>query len=884
MSWLTRFLLRLTPSLLYRERDCAELDEEIRFHLDQETQLRVERGEDPETARRSAIRDFGNRTRAAEDARAEWGWTGLEAVAQDLRYGLRQLRQDRTATVATIGSLALGIAATVTIFSVVSDVLLRPLPYPHGERLGMLWTESLDREITEQPTSYPIFEDWEEQSASFEAMSAFWPGSFLLRSETGTERLEGALVSTDFFSLLGVPLELGRTFSEDEQTRAARVVVISAGLWKRRFGGSKNILGEVIEFDTGPAQVIGVMPEGFEFPTRGTELWKPLTLWPNWDAVRANRRLRFWNVIGRLKEGVEPAAAQSELSEIARRLAVDHPRMDGDKGIRLVPLRTQINGPRTGLILWLLLAAASTVLLIASANAASLLLSRAIRRRREIAVRSALGASKRRLLRQMLTESLAMALSAGALGLLLAAAALRALPALAPPDIAWLRAVGIDPPVLMFSVAASLLVGVLFGLTPALQSVRTEVGESLKEHDASFGVAGDNGNRARAAIVTLQVALAVVLVTCTGLLSRSLLQLQAVNPGFASENVLTMRLAIPPSLGPARWSDFYSRALKGVRALPDVRAAGIAFSHFARERDPQMPVTIEGDRMRSEEFNEPVFADPVSPGYFATLRTPLIAGRLLSDRDDAKSPRVVVVNETMARRFWPGLDPVGRRIKFGRAHSTQPWLTVVGVVGDMRRRGLDRNPLPQVFQPFQQSPLPGMDMFVLTEGAPEQTAPLIRARIRSVEDAAALTDLSSLEAQLWEFGSSRRFQTWLLTLFSAASLMLAAVGVYGLMHYSVTSRRREIGLRIALGADRREILGGVVADGLRLAIFGLAIGIAGAAALTGFFRAMLFDVSPTDPLVFTIAGAVLLTTAALASYLPARRAASTDPLQALRSS
>ena len=871
--------LRLLGVFRRRQLD-RELDGEIAAHLEQAERDNVLAGMTREEARLTARRNFGGVEQMKEQNRDQQGWPYLHDLAQDLKHSFRLIRRSRGFTTLVVVTLALGIGATTAIFSVLYAVLLRPLPYQDADRLAILWTTSPERDSYEEPTSYPNYDDWKDQSQTFQDMAVFWDGSFLLSGPAENERVQGAVVTANLFPLLGVPPALGRFFTAEEERRRERVVLLSYGLWQRRFGGSPDVIGRTLEMDGGNSRVIGVMPADFRFPTKDVQLWEPITVWQNWPEVKAGRRINLWKVIGRLKADVRLGEAQVEMSTIAERLEEKYPGPNRGKRVAVVPLLAQITGPKTGLALWLLFGAVITVLMIVSANVAGLMLARGAQRQREIAIRTALGASSLRVARQMLTESMTLGLIAGLLGIALAFLGVRALIAYAPADIARLEEVGIDRTVLAFSVVVSLLVGVLFGLGPVWQAVRSRIRDSLQQGEGA-SVLGRGRLHGRGVLVVCELGLAVMLLTGAGLLFRSLLNVQRVDPGFASERVLTMQVVIPPRSGPVRWAAFYEQVLERVQSLPGVQAAGLILNHFVAERYTT-PVVTEASSSSGRPPSEPIIVDPISPGYFSVLKVPLLSGRFFSDLDTARSPRVVIVNETMARRYWPGEDPVGKRLRFGNTRSRAPWLTVVGMVGDVKRRSLEQQPQPQAFQSFRQSPLPGMDLVVRTDSAPQLLANAIRGEIRQVDKMATISGVTTMNHQLAEFRSWRRFQTWLLGLFSLVAIAVAAIGIYGLIHHSVVHRTREIGIRIALGAETGTILRMVLAQGLVLTLVGLLLGLAGSVGLTRVLESMLFGVTPTDPLTFVGVIVLLTGVAMLASYIPARRATKVDPMTALR--
>jgi predicted permease len=798
----------------------------------------------------------------------------------DLHYGLRMLRKSPGFTATVLLTLALGIGANITIFSVVNSVLLRPLPYPDSDRLVFLWSESPMQNIRERASSYANFSDWRKQNTWFEDLAVFDPTAVTL---TGTAEPEGVMsvrASANLFPLLGVAPLLGRTFTADEEQQNSRVVVLSYGLWQRRFGASPNVLGQTLEIDGVSSQVIGVMPEHFRFPGKDTPLWEPHTLVPNWETQKAQRGTGSWQVVGRLKAQVSLERAQAEMNTIAQRLEQAYPDINKGLGVNLVPFQLQFTGSSVRLALWILFGAVVFLLLIACTNVANLMLARGIAREREIAIRMALGAGRMRLIRQLLTESSLLALLAGALGLLMALAGIKALISFSPPNIP-LDSVAIDAKVLAFTIVASLLTSLLFGLAPALKISQTQPGEALKEgRSASGGIAG---RRLRSLLLITEFSLAVLLLSGAGLLLRSFSKLQAVDPGFDPSRVLLVQTAPARNSTADQWRVFYQQVSERVAALPGVEAAGLTEEIFI-SGNPTGLITIElGSQDSSAPGRIPFRRDVISEGFFQTLRVPLRKGRSFNAQDNQGSVPVTIINETMAHRFWPGEEALGKRFKLGPAQSPNPWLTVVGVVGDMRRQSLEREPIAQIFLPYLQNSERRMNLLIRTTGEPTQLAPVVRNEIRSIDKTVLVSGISTLENQLARAVAPRRFQTSLLTLFSALALLLAAVGIYGLLHQSVVLRTRELGTRLALGAQRRDILRLVVGQGMSLALCGIGVGWLAAFGLTRVLTGLLFGVTATDPTTFIAAPSFLLVVALLACYLPARRATKVNPMIALRS-
>lgn len=794
---------------------------------------------------------------------------------QDLRLGLRMLIKHPGFTAIAVLTLALGIGANITIFSVVNAVLLRPLPYPEAERLVVLWSEAPAQNIRERASSYANVADWREQNKSFEDIAVSDPTVVTLTGGTEPEQVMSIRASANLFPLLGVAPMLGRTFTADEERQKVRVVVLSHGLWQRRFGASPNILGQTLEIDGVSSQVIGVMSKHFVSDLE-TRIWEPHTLFPDWEAQKARRGTGSWQVVGRLRAQVSLAQAQTEMNIIAQRLAQAYPDANKGLGVNLVPLQLQHTGSNVRLALWMLFGAVVLVLLIACTNVANLMLARGIAREREMAIRIALGAGRWRLIRQLLTESALLVLLAGAGGLLIASWGIRAVLSFSPANLPRLDGVAIDAKVLAFTTIVSLLTGLLFGLAPALKISQTRPGVALKAGRSTSGGIGGG------LLVITEFGLAVLLLAGAGLLLRSFSKLQAVDPGFDPTRVLTLQLT-PERNGTAdQWRVFYGQVSERIAALPGVESFGLT-SEIVISGNPDGLITVEGASSEAAATARiPFRRDVISEGLFQTLRVPLRAGRFFNAQDNQGAVSVTIINETMARQFWPGEVALGKRFKLGAAQSASPWLTVIGVVGDMRRQGLERQPIAQIFRPYRQSSERRLILLIRTTGEPAQLAPLVRNEIRALDKTVLVSGSSTLESLLARNVAQRRLNTWLLTLFSALALALSAVGIYGLMHQLVALSTREIGTRMALGAQPRDVLRLVIGQGMRLALCGVGIGLLAAFGLTRVLAGLLFGVTPTDPTTFIATPLLLLLVALLACYLPARRAARVDPMLALR--
>jgi putative ABC transport system permease protein len=800
----------------------------------------------------------------------------MQSFWQDLRYGARMLAKRPGFTLIAVLTLALGIGANTAIFSVVNAVVLRPLPYRAADRLVMLWTDDPKHNLHEEGTSYLNFKDWQAQSHSFEDLALCHRNSIVtVMGADQPERMAAGRVSANLFSLLGVTPALGRVFSADEEARRERVVVLSHALWQRQFGASPEILGKDLEIDSSIHKVIGVLPPDFHFPDKATQLWIPA----KWS--KEDRYGDSWRVIGRLKPNVPVEQAQAEMNTIANRLAQAYPTTDPEFagfGVNVVPLLIQMNGREMGRSLAILFAAVVLVLLIACANVANLLLARGTARKREIVIRRALGAGSARLVRQLLTESVLLCAVATLLGVAFAALAIRVLIALGPTSIPRLEESGLDAGALAFTLGISVLAGILFGLAPALQASRTDPSEALKEGGrAASGSAG--GRRTHHLLVAVEFALAVILLTGAGLLIRSFARVRSIDPGFRPEGMLSLRLVLPLPEGEPT-TTFYRQLVERVGALPGVQRVGL-ISDVLQRRNPDYPIIVEG--RTAEASGEPLSSDAVSPGVFQTLGVPLLKGRDFSDEDSRGALPVVIVNETLARRYWPGEDPLGKRIKLAAAQSKEPWLTVIGVVGDMRRQGLEKQSIAQTFRPYLQRDTSFMDVVIRTTSAsPLQLAAMVRREIHALNKTVPVSDVATLEQRLGDSISQRRFQALLLLLFSAAAALLAALGIYGVMSYSVAQRTHELGIRMALGAQAKDILSLVIRQGLQLALFGIGVGLFGALWFTATISSLLYGITASDPLTFAAVSVLLTLVALLACWIPARRATKVDPLIAIK--
>ena len=802
----------------------------------------------------------------------------------DLRYAFRMLLKQPAFTALAVIALALGIGANTAIFSVVNAVLLRSLPYNDAERLVMIWgtTPQTDR----ASTSPADFIDYKEQNQVFEHVAAFNAGSFTLTGGDEPEQIRGARVSADFFSVLGVQPAAGRAFlAEDDRPGAARVVVLSHQLWQRRFSSDKNILGKSIALNGQSFAVIGIMPQEFQFTVPGffrtpAELWAPSALVKD-NATRGNQYLR---IIARLKPEVSLQRAQAEMTTLASQLQQEYPSTNAGLGVRLITLHEQtVGNVRPALLI--LCGTVGFVLLIACANVANLLLARAAARQKEIAVKLALGATRRRLVRQLLTESMLLALAGGALGILLALWGTDVLVSLSPASLPRVKEIGVDRYVLGFTLLVSVLTGTLFGLVPALQASKPDLNVSLKE--GSRGSSENLGRGSlRSTLVVFEIVAAFVLLIGAGLMIKSFMRLGEVNAGFNPENVLTMTLSLPRAKynEPRAQAAFFQRALEQIKSLPGVDSVGAIND-----------LPLGGDRDSTSFLIEGLPALPpgqqpntewrlVGPDYFKAMGVSLLKGRAFTEADKSGAPPVIIINDSFARRFFPDEDPTGKRLILNLTISnpTPVPREIVGVVADVRDLGLDAEPRPEVYAPYLQETVSYMALIVKAEADPEGLAAAVRGQVLAIDKDQPVSNIQSMKQVVKESVAGRRFNMMLLAIFAAVALLLAAVGIYGVMAYSVSRRTHEIGIRMALGASSRDVLRLVVGQGMALALMGIGIGLAAAFALTRLMASLLYEVSATDPLTFALISLLLAAVAVMACYIPARRATKVDPMVALR--
>ena len=809
----------------------------------------------------------------------------MENLWQDIRYGMRMLLKAPSFSIVATIALALGIGANTAIFSVVNAVLLRPLPFTNSEQLMMVWEAEPTRGQVRSSVSYPNFADWRDQNHSFERMASYHNNDFIMTGRGESTRLQGAVVNADLFPLLGVAPALGRGFlpDEDKPGDSGRVVILSQELFQKRFNSDAGVLNQSMVLDGKNYTIVGVMPRTFQFPIQNepVDLWTTVALdREGKEPITEERGAHYMNVIARLKPGVAKEQAQAEMTSISARLEQQYPDKNLHRSSSVEPvLESLVGSVRPALLI--LLGAVGCVLLIACANVANLLLARAMTRHKEMAIRSALGASRLRVIRQLLTESVLLSLAGGGLGLLLAVWWSDLLVSLGKQDIPRALQVGMDWRVLGFTLLVSVTTGVVFGLVPALHSSKTELTESLKERGAGEGA---RRNRIRNVLVVAELAIAVVLLVGAGLLIQSLWRLRQVPPGFNSENVLTLVVGIPEVKYPtAKQAQFYHDLVARIESLPGVRSAAsviplpLSGELFSISFETEGRPVTNGERPSADFF-------AIGGGYFKTMGIPLLNGRDFTERDDKQAPGVIIVNQAFVRKFFPDEDPIGKHIRPGiRTDEGKPVMReIIGVVGDVKNRNLSSEFRPGYFVPQAQVPFNQMTVLIKTTNDPRSLITAAQREVTAMDKELPVFNVKTMDEYLAASVSAPRFNTTLLAIFAAVALVLTIVGLYGVMSYSVAQRRNEIGIRMALGAQHLDVLSLIVGQGFKLVLVGLAVGLAGAFGLMRLLSSLLFGVTKNDPMTFAAVAVLLAFVALLACYIPARRAAKVDPMVALR--
>ena len=805
----------------------------------------------------------------------------MNSLIKDVRFALRGLLKNKAFTAIAVVTLALGIGGSTSIFTVVDAALLRGLPYKSPDRLYHVWEQVPRREYPKREFSYPDYQDYQQNNV-FEGLAAYTGGGVILSGLGEAENLAAPRVSANFFSVLGVEPLLGRTFQAGEdQQGGPRVVVLNYGLWQRRFGGDPNIIGRGLTINGESYQVIGVLPQSFQFALRNNDLWLPYQ--PTQNQL-TRRYTHGTNLFGRLKPGVGPTQASADLNLIASRIEQQHHDSHAGITVRVIPLQEEIVGTVRPILL-VLLAAVGFVLLIACANVASLLLTRSLSRQKEVAIRSALGASRWRVVRQLLTESILLSVVGGVAGLLIAYWGVPALLAVIPQQqmiaMPFLKDLGLDAGILTFSFALSLITGLIFGLAPALQSSRLDLNEALKEGGRHSS--GTGSHRLRSALVVSEIALAVVLLVGAGLMMKSLWRLLNTDVGFKTENILTMTVVLPPAkyMDPNQQIGFNDQLRERVQSLPGVVGAGTV-NILPVNGGNTTRFYVDGDPVPAPGQEIEANTRTVSDDYFKTLGIPLLAGRTFDTRDSANTPVGVLINKTIADRVFAGRDPVGMRLRYPSV-QVDP-ITVIGVVGDVKITGLDEAVKPVLYYSFRQSPSTFANLVARTQNDPNTLAGSIRTEVRNLEPDAAILNIRTMDEMISQTQASfiRRFPALLISIFAGVALLLASIGIYGVVSYSVSQQTHYIGVRMALGARPADILKMILKQGLFLALLGVGIGVLAALGLMRLLSSLLYQVSTNDVTTFATVTGALFVVALLACYLPARRATKVDPLVALR--
>ncbi len=925
--------------LFSRRRLYGDLSAEIEEHLAEKVDELVAGGMSREEATFAARREFGNVLLIEQRSREVWQWPSLEDLFMDVRYGVRMLRKNPGFTAVAVLTLALGIGANTAIFSVVEAVLIRPLPYHDPGRL--IWISRVLPALRLRLVANTDYIAWLEQNRTLTGISALDESqSCSLTGRGVAQRVPGAQVSSNFFSTLGVQPFLGRAFTAGEDRPGGHpVVLLTYSFWRRHFNGDRNVLGQTLTLDKQIYAIVGVMPESFRFPRNPkVELIAPLVIDPT-PPPPGQFRIELFNVLARLRPGVTIARAAADLETISQRLHPDDSegagaapllgRAGGNSApagsrsetrttmaagqpgssagpsagqpaasppvrmfnpfehgqMEVVPLHRELVGDVRPALL-ILLAAVALVLLIACANVANLMLARASARSKEVSIRAALGASRLRLLRQLLTESVILGCAGGLLGLLLAYGGVHLIIAYTPAKVAGnifqLVTIGIDSSVLLFTLALSVLTGVVFGLAPALAGSKPDLNQALKEtgQPRPFSL---RRNLLRSVLVVAEVSLSLVLLIGAGLLMKSFYQLWAVDPGFRSDHVLAFAVELPDSKYPqgTQQAAFFEQLLDHLRVLPGVKAAGLCNSlPLSRRWRLMIGVRFEGQPPRPADQVQSVPSISVSADYFRAMGIPLVQGRAFSEGDDANAPKVVIVNQTMAHEFFPNANPIGRRMVVGPGANALA--AVVGVVGDVRNRGLDAQPQAAFFVPFSQSPDSTMEVALLTAVEPTSMATAVRNAVAAIDPEQPVLDISAMDQRLAASVAPRRFNLLLMASFALLAMLLAVVGIYGVVSFAATQRTHEVGVRIALGAQRRDVLKLILAQGMVLLLIGIGVGLIGAFLLTRFLASLLYGVRPTDSATFAAVSLLLVLVAIVACYIPARRATKVDPMVALR--
>ena len=880
-----RTVLSRFAALFGKQKRDADLDEELRSHIDFAVEENLKRGMSMKDARTAALKEFGGMTQTKETYRVLRGLPILETLANDLRFGLRQLVKSPAFALTAILTLALGIGATTAIFSVVKAVLLAPLPYNNPGRIVAVWTANAAQGGQPLPSTAGDFAIWKQRSGVFEDLAPSYDNEQTLTGQGSPQFLIGYAVSASYLRILGVAPQLGRLYTDQEDSAGGpKLALLSDHLWRATFHSDPSIVNKAITLDGNAYTVLGVMPPGFNYPS-SVEIWTPSNIAPSAYDDFSHTYIR---ILGRLRPGVTLAQAQKTLNDVEAQVATEHPQTDSGNRVVLVPLREQLDGDIRKPLL-ILMGAVGLVLLIACANTAGLALARNAERQKEIAVRLALGATRRRLLRQFVTESLLLAVIGGAGGILLALAGTHFLLGLFPNEVANLNIpkvteIPMDRGVLLFAFAITLLTAFLFGIVPVVKGMRTEAGAAMKD-SARGNTNTRRSNRSRSAVVMSEVALSLMLLTGAGLVVASFQKVINADLGFRPEHVLSMQLFLPPdrypSTDPAKRRQFIEGVEKRLSALPGVKSVGtinfLPLSGFWGTTSFLLRGQAPPKNGQAPEADNRI----ITPGYLQTMGLPLLRGRNFTDADHAGGLQVAMINQVMAKQYFAGKDPLGEQLNLGTADKPD-WWQIVGVTGDVKAFGQDQPTHADIYRPFDQLPFPLVAFTMRTETDPALMVKSAEQALWSVDPDLPVLKAIPMNLLASQTLAVRRASAALFSAFAVLALVLACIGIYGVMAYAVTQRRQEIGVRMALGARRSNVLRMMMGFGFRLALYGVVIGLIGAFALTRLLQSLLFEVNAMNPLVFSIAALVLVAVSTAASYLPARAAASIEPMQALR--
>ena len=871
---------------LFRKRALDnQLDSELRFHVEQQTADNVAVGMSPTEARRRALAQFGGVEYVKEECREARGTHFVETLLQDLRYASRMLHKSPGFTVVAVLTLALGIGANTAVFSIVDAVLLRAFRYPHPEQLVLVFDAPAKQPDALSAISYRDFRECREQNRVFSEMAGNAFHDLTLTGAGEPSIVNTAAVTPEIFSLLNAKPLAGRTLLPDDgKMGAAPVAIVSENLWRSRFGSNPKLIGQSISLDMRAFTVVGILPASFHYPDGAPrqDVWIAAAQDPLFGPLLLRPGVRALGGIGRLKPGISVAQAQADMDTLGARLAKEFPAQDSGFTIRIQPYRQAVVGNVKSALL-ILLGAVGLVLLIACANIANLLLSRATSRAGEIAVRIALGAGRARVIRQLLTESALLGLLGGVAGVLLAAWSVWIIRPLLPAEVTQINSIHIGGSVLVFALALSLAAALAFGLAPALLATPSNLQTNIKEGSAHAGQRG--GQRLRNCLAVAEISLAVVLLVAGGLLIRSFAVVTKVNPGFDPKNVIEAEISLPQFQysTPQQWTTFSNELLARLHAQPGLQDSALAAPlPMDRQGEATFAFSIVGNPPLPPGKSNTADYATVSPDYFRVMRIPLLRGRFFSEQDSPSNPKVALISETLARRYFPNQEPIGKQMKFGFPPNSDVSREIVGIVGDVRDESLGRKPGPMMYVPFAQAPLYGGEVVVRTSLGTSSVAAGIRQATHAIDKDLPVTDIESMPEALGESVSQERFRTYLLGSFSAIALLLVAIGIFGVISYSASQRTHEIGIRMALGAQRRDVLLLILGQGAKLALFGLGLGVVVAFLLTRLMRSLLYGVSAADPVTFSAVTIVLLGVALLACYIPARRAMRIDPMAALR--